>query len=98
MAKKSPRPARIRDIDRPNAYQVYSVDAAGQVVHCGVHHFRRVTPKAVRRCERKWLAWRAGYLLANPGSYPLRDDHRPVVHVAVEPIGKPELRKWFRLA
>lgn len=84
----------MRSADRPNQYQSYGVDAGGQVTHAGVHGMARMSVKAARRVQRRWQAWRAMYLRANPGDYPLR--HVPAtVNLAVHPIGQPELCRWF---
>ena len=88
---------RLKSKQRGQAWQTYAIDAEGKLVHAGVHNAPRMTVKILRRMQRKWLAWRARYLLDNPGDYPLRDPHPRVVTMCVHPCGEREKWKEFSL-
>ena len=69
----------MRSIDLPNQYQFAAFDPQGNLVHAGVHGAARVSAKAARKNQRKWMAWAA----TRPDSC-----HRKSVHsVSIRPIG-----------
>lgn len=74
--------------------QVYASDAAGRLTHAGTFDCRKLTAAAVWRAQRAWEKWRAEYLAANPGDYPLRhcDD---TTSVQAFPVGQPEAAQVF---
>ena len=86
----------IRDIDRPNAYQIYGQDSNGKMVWAGVSHPRRPTLRAARRIQRKWAAWREAYLRRNGdgGDSPLRRSTR-VTSMLLVPINNPNQGYWY---
>lgn len=77
-------------------YQTIGLAADGECIHAGVHHVGRVTRKAVRKLERKWMTWRQQYLREHPGGYPLsKTALTPVVTVVIYPIDDPSTAKRF---
>jgi len=69
--------------------QIYGWDAFGHVTHAGVVSMTLVSPRTLRREQRRWEAWRGGYLADNPGDYPLRHV-LPTVVVQGWPVGTPQ--------
>jgi len=89
-------------------HQFYAFDSAGTLVWAGVHGLGRVTARAVRKRQRKWMAWRRRYLETHPGDYPLRHAIEQlgvvpackgrVTTVVVFPVCHPEQSRRIRVA
>jgi hypothetical protein len=72
-----------------NQYQIYGIGKGGEITHAGVHGLPRISQRAARKHQRKWEAWREGYLRTHLGDYPLRQNIK-TEKLFIHPMGKPE--------
>jgi hypothetical protein len=76
-----------------NTLQVFAYDNRGNLAHAGPADFAGDPTKAeCRAIERRWRRWRAEYLRAHPGDYPLRK--RILGHVYVVRTAGGALRQF----
>jgi hypothetical protein len=80
------------------AYQFYTADNTGYILHAGVHHLGNISQHTIKKLERKWLAWRYEYVKNHKGDYPLALDliaHKMPKYVTIFPIYEPESKQSF---
>ena len=86
----------MRTRDFPGEVQVYGIGRDGSALFAGCYNVRRICQRSAQRIARRWQAWRARYLLDNPGDYPLRVTG-PLGHVVVFPVTDPSQAQRFDL-